>query len=143
MAHHISHIDWSGVWVWIILLWALGVFGAVGDAYRRAVKRRRKAAELRHQRRVELALARSGVTPGKGEKIRRQEVVVVEALPAAVIAAPPGARPVAGVPGKCRHERILPVVTVTGEVVRWVCANYPRCEAEFPADVAIYEPDAP
>jgi hypothetical protein len=63
------------------------------------------------------------------------------ALPAAVIPAPPGARPVRGVPGPCQHERIVPVITSDGELRRWACANYPRCMAWFPPDTAIYDGD--
>jgi hypothetical protein len=62
-------------------------------------------------------------------------------LPAACIPAPPSARPSLHVPSACRHEKILPVITQDGDHVRWVCAN-PRCKAEFPASVAVYEEPA-
>ena len=63
------------------------------------------------------------------------------ALPAAVIPSPPGAQPVRGVPGQCRHERIVPVITGDGVLRRWICANFPRCSAKFDASIAMYEPD--
>lgn len=69
--------------------------------------------------------------PGYGE----------QALPAACIASPPSAHPVVYVPSACRHEKILPVITDAGELVRWVCAN-PRCMAEFDRSVAMYEAEA-
>lgn len=159
-AAHQTAVQWLGDnWVWIVILvWMLGGFGWAADHYRRIVSARREAAEIRHQRAVELELARRGVPSRKpaddtGEaeplalasfterwagavKAGREPVV----LPAAVIPSPPGAQPVHGVPGECRHERIVPVIDGTGELRKWVCANYPRCDAEFGKSVAIYEP---
>ena len=36
----------------------------------------------------------------------------------------------------------MPVITREGEVVKWICANWTRgCDAEFPAGIAVYEPE--
>jgi hypothetical protein len=92
----------------------------------------REAAEVRHRRRVELALILAGQHPGT-------PVTIEAPLPAAVIPYPPGARP-AGVPGECQHERIVPVLSNGGDLLRWVCANYVRCEAWWDRSIAVYEP---
>lgn len=127
-------------WLWIVIwCWVLGAFSAAGETWRRVARHRRKAAGLRHKRRVELELARSGLVAGKHGKVKAAAQLTMM-MPAAVIPSPPGAMPVTGVPGACRHERILPVITRDGDVVRWICANYQRCDAEFPPDTAIYEP---
>jgi hypothetical protein len=100
----------------------LGYARRKGRALRRAA---RDAAELRHRRRVELAMAR----PGHAAEF---------AVPAAVQPLPPSAYPLTAAPGSCRHEKIVPVITSDGEHVRWLCAN-PRCLARFDKSVAIYE----
>lgn len=123
--------------VWDILgaLWIGSlILGCLGDQWRRARLRARQAAELRHQRRVELALAKSGQRYRRPGRLADDEFEV----PAAVIALPPSAYPLRHVPGACRHEKIVPVITGDGEHVRWLCAS-PRCSAEFPPDIAIYE----
>jgi hypothetical protein len=150
-------------WLWIIIwCWVLGGFTAAAEFARRVRHGTRQARALRHQRRVELAYAKSGkLYPGAAASpsaphLRYQADTgwvyypVPDSgefeLPAAVIPAPPGAQPVRRVPGPCRHEKIVPVFTdLEGNsemtLVRWVCAN-PRCDAEFPAGVAIYEEPA-
>lgn len=130
-------------WVWILIAFWL-FSGSVAGAYRRSVRRHRKATEIRHRRRVEIELARQGVTyPARGKGKSRDYIgnggQPATGLPAAAIASPPGAQPVRGVPGPCRHERIIPVIGDDGELKRWICANYPRCDAEFEPDIAIYE----
>jgi hypothetical protein len=124
--------NWVGL---LILAWFLGVFGWAGETWRRAVNHRREAAEVRHQRQVEIELAR------RGQLYQHQPArpAAPEPLPAAVIAAPPGALPVRGVPGECRHERIVPVIDGDGDLIKWVCANWSRCDAEFSKSVAIYD----
>ncbi len=129
-------------WVWILIAFWL-FSGSVAGAYRRSVRRHRKAAEIRHRRRVEIELARQGVK-WKGRQdpsAAGRRDPTAQALPAAVIASPPGARPIRGVPGPCQHEQIIPVIGMDGELKRWVCANHLRCPAEFEPDIAIYEPD--
>jgi hypothetical protein len=103
--------------------------------------RRAEAAELRHRRRVELAQARAGqlYAPVDSGQVQVAEPVVF--YPHAVIPSPPGAKPVQITPGPCRHERIVPVINGSGELEKWVCANYPRCLAEFDKSVAIYAED--
>lgn len=128
----------SNLIAWIIILWCLGVFGWLANRWHQAVAAGRRAAEVRHRRRVELALAQRGQIYQGTTRAEAQAVEV--ALPAAVIAAPPGATPVRGVPGPCRHEQIVPVIGDDGELKRWICKNWPRCDAEFPPDVAVYEP---
>ena len=44
---------------WIFILWWMGVLGAGGAWWRKMVKRRSEAAEVRHRRRVELARAQA------------------------------------------------------------------------------------
>jgi hypothetical protein len=148
-------------WLWIVIwLWILGGFGAAGEWLRRVRHGSRRARALRHQRRVELAYAKAGrpyprrtarpVAPLTPPEARVYQPVADAGefeLPAAVIPAPPGAQPVRRVPGPCRHEKIVPVFTdLEGNsemtLVRWVCAST-RCDAEFPAGVAIYEEPAP
>lgn len=156
-------------WVWLI---GGSVAGTTWEAVRRARRRRRleKAAAVRHRREVELALARHGqllptstgaiVVPpaeaakGKGGKGKggKAEADVsgwqapawpkITAVPAAVIPSPPSAKPLLPVPGECRHERIVPAITGDGDVVAWLCANAPRCEAQFPPGIAVYAPAA-
>jgi hypothetical protein len=130
--HHAASLsDTDIVWITIIVL---GLLSWLGERYRRFRAGLRQAAELKHQRRVELALAQRGRlwrrpgSTGDGEY----------EVPAAVVPLPPSAQPVTRVPGPCRHEKIVPVITLDGEHVRWVCNN-PRCTAEFPASVAVYE----
>lgn len=138
--------------VWDILgaLWAGAlVLGWVGDRWRRARLNASRAAELRHQRRVELALARSGQRYRRPGELAGDEYVPPAATgpgladgecapPAATIPLPPSAYPLTVTPGSCRHEKIVPVITLDGELRRWMCAN-PRCTAEFDKSVAIYE----
>jgi hypothetical protein len=133
----------NDIWDIVFLCWIFGggALAAAGEWARRARKHRRRAAEVRHRRRLELEYARSGLTP-PGKKEKASPVNAAEdddEVPAAITAAPPGTRPVLPVPGKCRHERIIPAITGDGTVQRWVCANWPRCAAEFPADTALYE----
>lgn len=149
--------DWNWLGI-VILIWAIGGFTWLGNHYRQIVSARREAAEIRHQRAVELELARRGVLSRKpaddadeAEPLalasfteRWTEAVksgrpAIMTLPAAVIPSPPGVSRT-GVPGECRHERIVPVIDGTGELRKWVCANYPRCDAGFDKSVAIYEP---
>lgn len=155
-AAHQDTISWlADNWVAIVVvIWVLGGFGWMAERWHRAVEARREAAEIRHRRAVELEIARHGVPYIQPAKITDRDVSGLTArwteavksgrnpviLPAAVIASPPGAQPSAAVPGQCRHERIVPVIDDAGELHRWVCANYPRCEAEFDKSVAIYEP---
>lgn len=151
MSAHQTTLQWLGEnWIWVLIwIWILGGFGWAADHWRRAVAARREAAEIRHQRHVEIELARRGISPGRQEEThddlaaRWTQAVSAGrkpvALPAAVIPAPPGSRPVSGSPGPCRHERIVPVITDDGELMRWVCANYPRCDAQFHSSVAVYE----
>lgn len=146
MTSHQTAVQWLAEnWLWFfVAFWVFG--GSVIETGRRAAKRRRKAAALRHRRRVEIALARQGVRwsgKGKSRDYIGNSGLPAAGLPAAVIPTPPGAQPVRGVPGPCRHERIIPVIGADGELKRWVCANYPRCDAEFEPDVAIYEPEWP
>jgi hypothetical protein len=70
--------------------------------------------------------------------VHRRPFTEEPSLPDAVRPLPPSAYPRARVPGACRHEKILPVITLDGELVRWSCAN-PRCMAEFDRSVAMYE----
>jgi hypothetical protein len=142
-----QHIDlarwWSDNWLWVLILfWVFG--GGVAEWIRVQARRHRKAVERRRQYRVQLAYARHGMpyqAPRATETAQRDGGYDM-ALPAAVIPAPPGALPVRGVPGQCRHERIIPVITDGGEVRKWICANWTRgCAAEFPPEIAVYEGD--
>jgi hypothetical protein len=157
---HQTTIQWLGDnWLTILIwIWILGGFGWAADHWRRAVAARRDAAEIRHRRQVELALIRhgrqadlellrrGGRQEGLSQSFTERWSQAVEdshrpaAVPAAVIPTPPGQGPVTASPGPCRHERIVPVITDGGELVRWICANYPRCDAQFSKSVAIYEP---
>jgi hypothetical protein len=135
-AAHPFNID---PWItWFIVLWLLGVFGSAGEWLRRLHKRQRKALERRRAYRLELARARAGL-PYREAQVPAAGSQPDLALPAAVIPAPPGVART--VPGPCRHEKIVPVIGADGELKRWVCANYPRCDAEFDKSVALYEPD--
>lgn len=169
----VSLATWlSDNWLWIIIwAWILGFFGFCEETLRRFGARRRRRGELKHQRAVELALARRGLVrlPAPGKPRPPAPAVLYDdwddlddeddwdephrlyrplgdsefELPAAVIPAPPSAQPVRRVPGPCRHEKIAPVFTdLEGHgdmtLVRWVCAS-PRCDAEFPAGIAVYE----
>jgi hypothetical protein len=150
-------------WLWVVLwLWLLGGFSWAGKHWRQVRRRAREAAEVRHRRRVELELARRGLPwpddpppPGLAQFAERWTLATAAGrpavvLPAAVIPAPPGAQPVlgpgspvwtglTGAPGACRHERIVPVIGSDGELHRWVCANFPRCDAKFDKSVAVYD----
>jgi hypothetical protein len=155
-----QHVDlvrwWSDNWVWIlVLIWVFG--GGVAEWIHVQARKRRKAIERRRKYKIELARARAGLPYGDRQVIAGEVSGIVStgddalnvqhrgydmALPAAVIPAPPGAQPVRGVPGPCRHEKIVPVITREGEVVKWICANWTRgCDAEFPAGIAVYEPE--
>lgn len=137
------------------VIWGLS---AIGSWRRRA-----------HKRKVELILARQGIVPPPPEKKAEDDdddefwgpggfwgdegdedkpaapVISISVkrghrpLPAAAIPSPPSVRP--SVPGPCRHEKIVPVITRDGELVKWLCANYARCDAEFPRDTAVYDPE--
>lgn len=133
-------------WVWVlIIIWIFG--GGVAESWRRAVRNRRQ-----HQ--LNMAYARQGLPPPRAVVVYRDpgddddeddeddEEDPRAVLPAAVQPTPPSAKPVRGVPGPCRHESIVPVIDDTGYLHKWVCANYPRCDAEFDRSVALYEPAA-
>ena len=60
-------------------------------------------------------------------------------IPAAVIPSPPSARRTG--PGPCPHDKIIPVIGTDGELLRWICANWPRCDARFHKSIAVYEPN--
>jgi len=124
----------SGIIGWIVIGWFVYAF-LLRPAVRGAVRARRDAAELRHRRQVELLYAAAGRPPANVRVIPDQGIP----QPAAAIPAPPGARSARGIPGPCRHEQIIPVINGGGDVLRWICANYPRCEADFPAGTAVYE----
>lgn len=128
----------SGADIFWITIIVLGLLSWLGERYRRVRLGMREAGELRHRRRLELAMARSPYS--RGRVYRRPGDLAEDefAVPAAVIPLPPSAYPLNHAPGACRHEKILPVITGDGEHVRWLCAN-PRCDAEFPAGVAVYE----
>jgi hypothetical protein len=154
---HIDIARWiSDNWVWVlILIWVFG--GGIAEWVHVQARRHRKAVERRRQYRLRMAYARHGMpyiqAGGQitGIASTGHGTVNVQgatqpgddlALPAAVIPAPPGARPLHGVPGACRHERIVPVITDGGEVRKWICANWTRgCAAEFPPEIAVYEGD--
>lgn len=147
-AAHETVVQWlSDNWFWVLLwMWVLGVFGTIGEHWRKAVARRRQ-----HQ--INMTYARRGIPPPysgaasakdyldewdeEDEEYEEYELV----LPAAAIPSPPSARHSG--PGPCQHEKIVPVIDDDGELLRWICANYPRCEAEFHKSVAIYEPRDP
>lgn len=141
-----QHIDlvrwWSDNWIWVlILIWFFG--GGVVEWLHVQAKRRRKV-ERRRQYRIELARAKAGLPYQAPQAIGAVQADggYDMALPAAVIPAPPGAQPVRGVPGQCRHEKIVPVITDGGEVRKWICASWTRgCAAEFPPEIAVYEGD--
>jgi hypothetical protein len=142
-----QHIDlvrwWSDNWIWVvILIWFFG--GGIAEWVHIQAKRHRKAVERRRQYRIQMAYAKAGMQYQAPQAIgaAQRDGGYDMALPAAVIPAPPGARPVRGVPGQCRHERIVPVITDGGEVRKWICANWTRgCAAEFPPEIAVYEGD--
>jgi hypothetical protein len=131
-AHHAQDISGGGLLILIMLAWWLA-----GKVIRNVAASHRAALEARHRRRVELACAKAAHRL-PGIPAEHPEAAPV---PAAVIPAPPGARVTntSVVPGPCRHEKIVPVITGDGDVVRWLCANYPRCTAEFGPDTAVYE----
>lgn len=133
MTAHAIASWWSQNWLWVVIaIWFFG--GTVEEIWRHALKSRRKAVARRRQYRIELARAKAGL-PYPDVSSRPSEAMV----PAAVMPAPPGAAPTRTVPGPCRHEKIVPVIAGDGELLRWVCANYPRCDAQFPPGTAIYE----
>jgi hypothetical protein len=117
------------------IILAMMFFSGIARICRNLAAAHREQAEVRHRRRLELAYARAA------HRMRSEPALHPDAepLPSAVIPAPPGAFPANRVPGRCRHERIVPVITDGGDVRRWLCANYPRCTAEFDADTALYE----
>jgi hypothetical protein len=137
------------LWDLLVIFWIIsGVCAAVGAGCRFLFGFCQDALALRHQRRIEVIRAGwqppcEGPAPAGPQVMMRLDAVsgllAETVLPAAVIPAPPGARPVTRAPGRCRHERIVPVISGDGELHRWICANYPRCAAKFPADVAVYE----
>jgi hypothetical protein len=138
---HQTALQWLGDnWVWVLLAFWF-VAGGTGEGLRRLLRERRQ-----HQ--LNMAYARQGLPPSVIVRYRDEddedewddEDEEDEALPAAVIPAPPSARPVRGVPGPCRHEKIIPVIGDDGEHKRWICANFQRCEAVFDKAVAVYEP---
>ena len=149
-----AHGAWEWLvqnWIWLLIVWMI-IGGAIEEAWRRMVASRRAAGELRHRRRLEIEAVRRGVTlppPGSRAVTAGGDISglvstgdgTVNVLPDAVIPRPPEARPVTGTPGPCRHGKIVPVITDSGGLEKWLCANYPRCEAEFPASVAIYAGD--
>ena len=60
---------------------------------------------------------------------------------AQAVPVPAGAEPVSGTTGACRHDKgIVPVLDGQGELVRWICAKWPRCDAKFDKSVAVYDP---
>lgn len=149
MAHETA-MQWFGDHVWWIILWMwiLGVFGSVADWRRKTLAaRRRHKVEMEYARRglpspyaKPPKPARPAATGTTGPSVSGGGLPMPEymLLPAAAIPAPPSARMTG--PGPCRHEKIIPVIGTDGELHRWICANFQRCDAVFDKSVAIYEP---
>jgi len=128
----------------MIIAVIIAIYKAIVVTCRSIARHHRESGEIRHQRRVELALARTGQFPRLLPRTTAgpengSDPPGTWIVPSAVIASPPGARPARGVPGPCRHEEIVPVISQYGKVLRWLCANHDRCEAVFPADTSLYE----
>lgn len=133
MTAHAIATWWDQNWLWVVFaFWFFG--GTIEETWRRLRKQHRKSVAAKRQYRIELARAKAGLLY-QDKQPRQAEAMV----PAAVIPAPPGAAPSRMVAGPCRHERIVPVISRDGDLLRWLCANYPRCEAVFPPGTAIYE----
>lgn len=139
--HHETAIQWLGDrWLWVVFwVWLLGGFTWAGEKYRKIGKARRKAVAQRRTYRLELARARAGTSGQVAD--HPVPLSVGTPLPAAVIPSPPGVQPPAGIPGDCRHEKIVPVIDGDGELRNWICANWPRCDAVFDKSVAVYADD--
>lgn len=151
MAAHHPVSNASDIWSVLFACWLFGIMllGGLGEAWRRtrkhgrqALELRSKAAAIRHQRKLELACARAGLPlPDRKKRVPTATAGNCSPLPAAAVAAPPGAQPVTGIPGACRHERVIPVIGADGDLKRWICANHGRCAAEFDKSIAVYEPE--
>jgi len=129
-----QHVDlvrwWSDNWVWIlVLIWVFG--GGVAEWIHVQARKRRKAIERRRKYKIELARARAGLPYGDRQVIAGEVSGIVSTGDDALNVQHRG------------YDMALPAAVIReGEVVKWICANWTRgCDAEFPAGIAVYEPE--
>lgn len=135
---------------------ALAVMGWLGVgvvlAYSRWISRAaRRALDQHHQRRLELARAtqttriiyqqpcdRPIVTAEGGQPVPPS--VATRCNPPSGYGLVAGAGTLTATPGPCQHRNAVPVHTLDGELVRWLCLN-PRCGEQLPATWAVLDTD--
>jgi hypothetical protein len=108
----IAVLNWS-LNHWYVFLWlsVFGVFEGVRDFFAGIAERVMELGDRRHERRMEMARARSA------------------ALPA------PDAAPK---PGPCVHRRVRQVRDLDGDLAAWLCDG---CDTQLPADWAVAKED--
>jgi hypothetical protein len=130
-AHQETVIQWlNDNWWWLLLwAWALGGFEEATRWWRRVQRRHRNALAEKRQHELNLAKAQA-----YGQRMAQPYVEPKPRLPLPAPDTRVG-------PGPCPHTRLVPVVNRDGDVLRFTCGN-PLCDAVFPPDTVIYDPDA-
>lgn len=115
-----QHQDLASYWwvIWIAIMFGGSVLAFVGEQFDVGITALRRRARRKRQHQL---------------KLRKLELEIARAKAANPVAAiaPPK-------PGPCVHRQVTPVVSVTDEVVAWLCKN---CSTKLPADWAVREED--
>ena len=122
---------------WIFVLAVIAwIFG--GAALGTAAETCRRWSQRRHKRRVELAEASAPkIIHAAGGQPGTLTAASDRAYRAAGLA---GAGTLTAEPGPCQHRNSVPVQTLDGEVVGWLCRN-PGCGKRLPAGWAVLAED--
>ena len=108
-----SLLDWAIAYWWLILIFGGAILEWIGEIFGCGLSAIADALQVRHERRLELARARS---------------------------APVADNPARPMPGRCVHRRVKQVRDMDGNLVAWLCLKE-GCEKQLPADWAIAQED--
>ena len=96
---------------WLLLIFGGAILEWIGEIFDCGLSAIADALQVRHERRLELARARS---------------------------APVADNPARPMPGRCVHRRVKQVRDVDDELVGWLCVG---CDKQLPADWAVAQED--